>query len=111
MLLNEPQRLFDGACGACHHDGHGPEVFGLNLPLALSSKLHSARPDNLLRVIFDGIREPATRDIGFMPGFRDALNDAQVAQLVSYLRQRDAPGQPAWADLPARVARARARAQ
>ncbi len=107
-LRNEPQRLFDGACGACHHAGNGPEVFGLNLPLALSSKLHSARPDNLLQVIFDGIREPATRDIGFMPAFRDALDDAQVAQLARHLRQRFAPDKPAWPDLPGSVARVRA---
>ena len=106
--LDESQRLFDAACGACHHAGDGPEVFGLNLPLALSSKLHSERPDNLLNVIINGIREPATRDIGFMPAFRDALDDAQVAQLVSHLRLRYAPDKPAWPDLPASVARARA---
>ena len=106
--LDASQRLFEGACGACHHDGNGPEVFGLNLPLALSSKLHSERPDNLLQVILGGIREPATRDLGFMPAFRDALDDAQMAQLVSHLRQRFAPDKPAWPDLPASVARVRA---
>ncbi len=106
--LNESQRLFDGACGACHHAGNGPEVFGLNLPLSLSSKLHSERPDNLLHVIFDGIREPATRELGFMPAFRDALDDAQVAQLARHLRQRFAPDKPAWPDLPGSVARVRA---
>ena len=104
---SEAQRLFDGACGACHHDGQGPEVFGLNLPLGLSSRLHSERPDNLLRVIFEGIREPATRDIGFMPAFRDSLDDHQVAQLVSYLRQRYAPSQPAWPSIQSAAARVR----
>jgi len=47
-------------------------VFGQNLPLALSSKLHAAQPDNLLRVILDGVREPAGPALGFMPPFRDA---------------------------------------
>jgi len=106
--LNESQRLFDGACGACHHAGNGPEVFGLNLPLSLSTKLHSERPDNLLHVIFDGIREPATRELGFMPAFRDALDDEQVVQLARHLRQRFAPDKPAWPDLPGSVARVRA---
>ncbi len=108
MPLDSSQRLFEGACGACHHAGNGPEVFGLNLPLGLSSKLHSERPDNLLQVVLGGIREPATRDIGFMPAFHDALDDAQVVQLARHLRQRFAPGQPAWPDLPASVARVRA---
>lgn len=102
------QRLFNGACGACHHAGNGPEVFGQNLPLALSSKLHSAQPDNLLRVILEGVREPASRELGFMPAFRDALDDVQVARLAAYMRARFAPGQPAWGGLEAASARLRA---
>ena len=101
------QRLFDGACSACHHDGNGPKLLGLNLPLALSTKLHSERPDNLLRTILEGVREPVSADMGFMPAFADALSDAQVAQLAAYMRQRYAPGKPEWADLPAAVARVR----
>ena len=102
--------MFESACGACHHDGNGPMTLGPNLPLALNSNLHSARPDNLLRVILDGIREPATRDIGFMPAYRDALDDTQIAELAAYMRQRFAPDKPAWRDLAAAVARARAAA-
>jgi nicotinate dehydrogenase subunit B len=102
------QRLFTTACGACHHDGSGPQLLGQNIPLALSTKLHSAQPDNLLRVILDGVREPASAGIGFMPGFRDHLDDTQIAQLVAYMRQRFAPDQPAWADVAATSARVRA---
>ncbi|MDE2092438.1 MAG: molybdopterin-dependent oxidoreductase [Burkholderiales bacterium] len=101
------QRLFTTACGACHHDGSGPHLLGQNLPLALNSNLHSTRPDNLLRVILDGIREPAAPDIGFMPAFRHSLDDAQLARLAAYLRQRYAPEQPAWRDLEAASARVR----
>ena len=43
-----------------------------------------------------------TRDIGFMPAFRDALDDAQIAELAGYMRQRFAPDKPPWRDLPAR---------
>jgi nicotinate dehydrogenase subunit B len=107
--LSDPaHRLFTTACGACHHDGSGPQLLGQNIPLALNTNLHSERPDNLLRVVLEGIREPATRELGFMPAYRDALDDAQVAQLAAYLRQRFAPGQPAWRDLEAAVARVRA---
>ena len=107
-LLGTGQRLFDGACSACHHDGDGPTLLGVNLPLALNTNLHADRPDNLLRVILEGVREPATRDIGFMPAFDHALSDAQIAELTSYMRARFAPGRPAWTDLPATVARVRA---
>lgn len=102
------QRLFTTACGACHHDGSGPQLLGQNIALALNSNLHSDRPDNLLRVIFDGIREPATRDIGFMPAYRDAFDNAQLAQLAAYMRQRFAPDKPAWRDLVQQVERVRA---
>jgi len=101
------QRLFTTACGACHHDGEGPQLLGQNPPLALNTKLHSDRPDNLLRVILDGVREPASSELGFMPAYRDAIDDAQLAQLAAYLRARFAPDKPAWRDLEAASARLR----
>jgi len=48
-------------------------------------------PINLVRIIRDGVE---ARDLAqgermqAMPGFADRLDDAQMAQLVSYLRQR-----------------------
>ncbi|MBT2333264.1 molybdopterin-dependent oxidoreductase [Variovorax paradoxus] len=107
-LLGPAQRMFDGACASCHHDGDGPTLLGVNTPLALNSNLTSAQPDNLLRTILDGVREPASRDIGFMPAFRDALDDRQIAELAGYMRARFAPQEPAWKNLPAEVARVRA---
>jgi len=101
-------RLFESACGACHHDGDGPRLLGVNIPLALNTRLHSDRPDNLLRVLFEGVREPASREIGFMPSFRDALDDRQVAELAAWMRRRYAPGRAPWSDLDASVARVRA---
>ncbi|MDP3822304.1 MAG: molybdopterin-dependent oxidoreductase [Burkholderiales bacterium] len=111
LLAGPAQRLFTTACGACHHEGDGPVLLGQNIALALNSNLHSARPDNLLRVILEGIRESATKDIGFMPAFRHHLDDAQVAQLAAWMRQRFAPGKPPWRALEAASARARAAAR
>ncbi|RQO51168.1 aldehyde dehydrogenase [Variovorax sp. KBW07] len=108
QLLGPAQRMFDSACASCHHDGNGPTLLGVNTPLALNSNLTSARPDNLLRTILDGVREPASRDIGFMPAFREALDDRQIAELAGYMRARFAPQEPAWKDLPGDVARVRA---
>jgi nicotinate dehydrogenase subunit B len=107
-LPGPTQRLFENACGACHHDGSGPTLLGLNLPLALSTKLHSDRPDNLLRVLLEGVREAAGPQVGFMPAFADNLSDAQLAELAGYLRGRFAPDKPAWQDLAERSAQLRA---
>ena len=107
-LLGRPQRMFEMACGSCHHDGDGPTLLGVNAPLALNSQLTSDRPDNLVRTILDGVRVPATSRLGFMPAFRDALTDAQIAELAGYLRQRFAPRSPAWSNLSSEVARVRA---
>jgi nicotinate dehydrogenase subunit B len=107
-LPGPAQRLFENACGACHHDGDGPRLLGLNLPLSLSTKLHSDHPDNLLRVILEGVREAAGPELGFMPGFAGNLSDAQIALLAGYLRQRHAPDKPAWQGLAERTAALRA---
>ena len=115
-LPGPSQRLFESACGACHHDGNdaqlqGPEVQGLNQPLALNANLHSQRPDNLIRTVLDGIWQPAFIEIGHMPAFRHALDDAQIADLAAHMRQRFAPDQPPWPDLLSAVARVRASAR
>ena len=106
-LPGPAQRLFESACGACHHDGDGPEVLGLNQPLALNTNLHSERPDNLIRTVLDGIWQPAYVAIGHMPAFGRALDDQQIAELAAYLRLRFAPDRPAWTDLAGVVARLR----
>ncbi|MBH9332182.1 cytochrome c [Pseudomonas aeruginosa] len=102
-------RLFAGACLACHHDGDGPRFFGVRPSLALNSNVHADSPDNLLRIILDGIHSPATGALGYMPGFRHSLDDRQVAALANYLRERFA-GKPAWPDLAAKAASLRQQA-
>jgi nicotinate dehydrogenase subunit B len=103
-------RLYQGACAVCHEVG-GMPLFGSRPSLALNSNLHSATPDNLIQVILHGISEPASRDLGYMPGFKEHMSDDQVTELVAYLRRQFAPGKPAWTDLGATIARARASAK
>lgn len=100
-------RLFAGACAACHSP-EGPTLFGARPSLALNTNVHAARPDNLVRVILEGIPAPAAPELGDMPAFRDSLDDAQVADLVRYMRAKFAPDAPAWEGLEATVARLRA---
>lgn len=107
-LVGSAQRMFERACGACHHDGDAPVETGRNIPLALAAGLHGDRPDNLVRTILEGIREPATPAIGHMPAFAESLDDAQVAELAAWMRRRFAPDKPAWPALAEAVARIRA---
>ncbi len=103
------ERLFQGACQACHSAATGgPQLFGVSPDLANNTNIFSERPDNLIKVILQGIAKPATADLGFMPGFKDSFSDRQVASLVNYLRQRYAGDKPAWRDVEAQVARLRA---
>jgi nicotinate dehydrogenase subunit B len=88
-------RLYQGACAVCHEVGGAP-LFGSRPSLALNSNLHSAVPDNLVQVILHGIAAPASRDLGYMPAFKDSLTDGQVAELATYLRRQFAPDKPGW---------------
>jgi nicotinate dehydrogenase subunit B len=100
------RRLYEGACAVCHQIG-GPPLFGSRPSLALNSNLHAAIPDNLIRVILDGIATPISSDLGYMPAFKDSLSDGQLAELVSYLRRQFAPEKPAWTDVRVTVNRIR----
>ncbi|WP_276971929.1 molybdopterin cofactor-binding domain-containing protein [Tatumella ptyseos] len=103
------ERLFKGACQACHSASEGgPKLFGVSPAMANSSSLTSATPDNLLQVVLHGIDKPAMDELGYMPGFAASLSDKQVADIAAYLRQRYAPDQPAWTDLTKKVAQVRA---
>jgi nicotinate dehydrogenase subunit B len=99
-------RLYEGACAVCHQVG-GPPLFGSRPSLALNSNVHGAIPDNLIQVILHGIADPASSDLGYMPGFKDSMTDDQLAELVSYLRQQFAPDKPAWTGVPEAVRRIR----
>ena len=99
-------RLYQGACAACHEAGAVPQ-FGVQPNLAFNTNLQSARPDNLIRTILEGIQAPARDGLGAMPGFARSLDDDQIADLVGFLRRHYAPNQQPWADLPQAVARLR----
>lgn len=102
-------RLYQGACAVCHEVG-GLPLFGTRPSLALNSNLHGATSDNLVRVILHGIAEPVSSDLGYMPAFRNSMSDAQVEELVSFLRKQFAPDKPAWTGIKETIARARAAA-
>jgi nicotinate dehydrogenase subunit B len=94
-------RLYEGACAVCHEPG--APLVNRGPALGLSSKLHSAGPTNLLRLLIEGGGHAS----GAMPAFAQALDDRQIADLARYLRARFAPGQPEWRDVEAALRSAR----
>jgi nicotinate dehydrogenase subunit B len=105
------ERIYQNACAVCHEAGSGPTLFGVKPLLALNTNLHAASPDNLVQVILNGIQTPADDALGYMPGFRDSLDDRQIADLLGYLRQRFAPEEKAWPDDTKTIKRLRAQVQ
>jgi nicotinate dehydrogenase subunit B len=103
LLLGPAQRMFQAACASCHHDGDGPRLIGVNIPLALSTGMHSAQPDNVIRVVLEGIRKPASAQLGFMQGFAKQFDDQQLSELLTYMRSRFAPTQPPWQNLEQKI--------
>ncbi|MGF6208411.1 nicotinate dehydrogenase subunit B [Pseudomonas frederiksbergensis] len=108
VSLSNGQRVFEGSCKACHADGLGPKLFGVSPSLATNTNVHSDLPDNLIKVILQGIDTPATKDLGYMPAFKDSLSNTQVAELAAYLRNRFAGNAPGWEGLESKVAHLRA---
>jgi nicotinate dehydrogenase subunit B len=105
------ERVYQNACAVCHEAGSGPTLFGVKPQLNANTNLHAATPDNLIQVILNGIQNPANDELGYMPGFKDSLDDRQIADLVGYLRERHAPGKDAWPDTTNTISKLREHAE
>ena len=104
--LAQGAAIYTGACAMCH-EATGPMLFGARPDLAVNTSVHADRPDNLIRVLLEGIMDPAHPDLGAMPGFSRTYNDGQIAALVNYVRTRFAPDKAKWHDLDDDVRRLR----
>ena len=97
--------LFAGACAICHEAGGGMMLQG-RPALQLGTPLHEDDPRDTVQIVLQGLRPPVGAAGPFMPPFRDSFTDAQVADLVAYLRSRYSD-RPAWRNLPGAVSKAR----
>jgi mono/diheme cytochrome c family protein len=93
--------LYLAACAACHYSpaAQPPAVQG---SLALSTAITSDDPSNFIQTVMHGVGGTGLPG-PYMPGFAQALTDADIAQLAIYLR-RTRSDQAAWANLPAAIA-------
>jgi mono/diheme cytochrome c family protein len=103
----EGYTLFAGACASCHEPGAPMMVQG-RPPLPLGTPLHEAHADDTVNIILHGLEPPVGRAGPYMPAYADAFTDAQVAEIVRYLRARYGSGAE-WKDIEETVAKARER--
>ncbi|ESR23075.1 molybdopterin cofactor-binding domain-containing protein [Lutibaculum baratangense] len=92
-------RLFENACAICHGADALAAPDAPAIPLALNSSVHSDRPDNLIRVLLEGIPLPPRPLSGSMPSYAGAYSNGQIAEIAAYVRARFAPDRPAWEGL------------
>jgi len=94
------EAIFALSCASCHRRG-GPAV-----PMALYTAVQIDDPRNVINSVLHGIRPPVGAPERSMPRFAGSLDDAQLADLLVFVRSRFTDG-PAWTDLPARIAQRR----
>jgi len=93
--------IYAGACAPCH-EATGQQFSARGIHLASSKVVTMPDARNLAHVILEGIASPQASPAAMMPGFADTLADAQVAALMSYLRNTFS-NRPAWSDLEGTV--------
>jgi mono/diheme cytochrome c family protein len=97
--------LFAGGCAGCH--GAGAPMTAQGRPkLSLATPVNADDPRDAIQVVLQGLRPETGKPGPAMPALGDAYTDAQVADLVGYVRARYSE-KPAWTDLDSAVARAR----
>ncbi|MFP3518382.1 cytochrome c [Pseudomonas sp. SIMBA_077] len=83
------ERLYVDNCGACHFvSGKGAEQIFPHLDGA--SVVNAQNPAALINLILAGAQTPSTEkapSVLPMPGFADRMDDEEVAQLATFLRQ------------------------
>jgi mono/diheme cytochrome c family protein len=91
-VMQAGRRLYGDHCADCHGaDGRGTRVAGQPAypPLAGNGALTMADPENAIRIVLNGGFPPATagnpRPFG-MPPYSPHLDNAEVAAVVSYVR-------------------------
>jgi nicotinate dehydrogenase subunit B len=75
--------------------------------LTLGTPLHEATPRDTIQIVLQGLQPPVGRAGPYMPAFGGSLRDADVAELLSYLRARYTDQAPWPGDLAHDTAQAR----
>lgn len=96
------QAVYVGACAACHESG-ATVPFTVR-SLAQHTTIAGPDPRNVIQVVLNGV-QPREGEVGaIMPAFAGTLTDAQIADLLAYLRARFTDA-PAWPGVPEQIHR------
>ena len=98
--------LFTGACAGCHAATAPMGTISERPSLGLSTAINSDSARNAIRTVLGGNPWNGSTPAHFMPPFADALTDAQIAEVLAYVRASSTP-RPAWPDLEKEVAHIR----
>jgi mono/diheme cytochrome c family protein len=101
-------RLYEGACSHCH-DLADPLPFG-GIAMGRSIGVSGESPRNLANVILYGLPAADGATSPVMPGYAGALTDAELAELMAWLRA-SFTDQPPWPDLAKAIREARGDAE
>lgn len=87
--LERGKKSYAAYCSACHQP-HGKGLPGQFPPLAGSDWVNGVGPNRIIRLVLDGVGGPITVNgmefNNVMVPWRPTLNDAQIADIVSYIR-------------------------
>lgn len=88
QVMRDGSGIYQDQCTGCHmEDGTGQA--GAFPALRGNTSVMAAEPDTVVATVLEGAKLPATHTAPTalaMPGFADKLDDAQVAALVTYIR-------------------------
>lgn len=97
--------LYAGSCAACH-DAGAPMMREGRPPLQFGTPLHEADPRDAIQIVLKGLEPPVARNGPYMPAFDGTFTDAQLAEIMAYVRARYSD-RPPWPHLATAVAKAR----
>ena len=80
-LLRQGQAVFEDSCAQCHRaNGEGlPATF----PALNKNPFVLGDPQPVIATVLNGLKG----NLGSMPGWKDKLDDQQIAAVVTYIRQ------------------------
>ncbi len=102
LSADDDAHLYASACASCHYNSTATPAT-LRPDLALNTALWLPDPTNFIEVVLHGISTQDGIPGVMMPGFADAMSDADIARLAAYLRRTQTNLAP-WPDLDAKVA-------
>lgn len=96
--------IYAAACASCHVAVRPPPFGGLHL--ALSTAVNAPSPQNIVNVTLLGLPPRDGEASSVMPAFAGVLTDAQLADLLAFMRERFSD-RPPWTGLEELVRRTR----